>query len=357
MIFLVADRLAEPALAIAFGAVLGGVAQVLLQVPNLIEKRAPFLPSFRWGGPAMRRFFALMGPALFGVAVYQINIIVLGIIASYLPTGQVFYYNNATRLSEFVMGLFTFAFTTAGLPTLSAHYARRDWPAVGKTVRFTFAAVLFTTLPATAGLLAAAEPVVAMLYRHGAFTAADVAATARTLQWMALGMPAVALVRVMVPIFYTTGNARTPVLASAASVAVTAGLGWWLSGPFQVQGLAIGLTVGTWFQALALAWGLRGQAHALGAWFPWRGTAQQLGACVLMGAAAAGAVRFGRWDLGPAHFANWLVFLPLLIGAVALYAALALLQREEQSLQWVRLLGRIGRRLGLGPAQPGNPAK
>jgi putative peptidoglycan lipid II flippase len=357
MIFLAADRMPEPALAIAVGAVLGGVAQVLLQVPNLVEKRAPLLPGFDWWTPPMRRFFALMGPALFGVAVYQINIIVLGILASYLPTGQVFHYNNATRLSEFVMGLFTFAFTTAGLPTLSLHHARRDWAAMGQTVRFTFAAVLYTTLPATVGLLAAGEPIVAMLYRHGAFTAADAASTARTLQYMALAMPAVALVRVLVPIFYATGNSRTPVLIAAGAVAVTAAGGWWLSGMMEVAGLALGLCLGTWFQALALAFALRGQTHAMGAWFPWRAAGQQAAACVAMGAAAAGMARFGDWSLGPLHAANWLVFLPLLAVSAALYGLLTLAQREEQALHWAQLFGKLGRRLGrLGRQATGQSA-
>ncbi len=337
---------AEPAFAIAIGILAGGVAQVLLQVPNLLEQGVLLLPRFRWWDATMRRFFGLMGPAVFGVAVYQINIIVLGIIASYLPTGQVFHYNNATRLSELVMGLFTFAFTTAGLPTLAEHHARKDWAAMGKTVHFTFSAVLFTTLPAAVGLFAAGEPVVAMLYRHGAFTAADVASTARTLQWMAVGMPAVALVRVMVPIFYATGNSRTPVLISAAAVGVTGALGWWLSGPMQVAGLALGLALGTWFQALALGAALRGQARELGAWFPWRALGQQGIACALMGLAVYASSSFGDWALGPTHAANWLVFLPLLAGAALLYAALTLLQREEQALHWVRLFRRLARRRG-----------
>jgi putative peptidoglycan lipid II flippase len=210
--------------------------------------------------------------------------------------------------------------------------------------------VLFTTLPAAVGLFAVGEPVVAMLYRHGAFTAADVASTARTLQWMALGMPAVALVRVMVPIFYATGNSRTPVLISAVSVGVTGALGWWLSGPLQVAGLALGLTLGTWFQALALGAALRGEGKELGAWFPWRGLGQQGIASALMGMAAYGSSRLGDWPLGPTHAANWLVFLPLLGGAGLLYAALTLLQREEQALHWVRLFRRLARRLGRGRA-------
>jgi putative peptidoglycan lipid II flippase len=345
-IFLAAERLATPALAIAYGAVLGGVLQVLLQLPSLGAVGARLTPSFRWREGAMPRFFALMGPALFGVAVYQINIIVLGILASYLPTGQVFHYNNATRLSEFVMGLFTFAFTTAGLPALSGHFARGDWAAMGQTLRFTFAAVLFTTLPAMTGLIVAAEAIVSMLYRHGAFTAADVATTADTLKFMALGMPGVAIVRVLVPVYYALGDSRTPVLASAAAVAVTGTLGWWFSGPMQVAGLALALALGTWFQALGLAAALRGRTEELGPWFPWDDLRKQVIACAGMALAVGFAGRFGDWDRGPSAARNWLLFIPLLAGGAGLYGALTLAQGERQARHWLDLLARLNRRLG-----------
>ncbi|HEX7926415.1 MAG TPA: murein biosynthesis integral membrane protein MurJ [bacterium] len=345
-----ADRLEVPAFAIAIGVLAGGVGQVLLQIPDLRATGMRLWPSFHWRTPAMRRLFRMMGPGLLGVAVYQVNIIIFAILASFLPTGQIFHLNNASRLSEFVMGLFAFAFAAAGLPALSEHHARGDWEALTRTVRFTLAAVLFTTLPATAGLVAASDPIVAMLFRHGAFTVADVVSTAHTLKLLAVGMPAIAAVRTLIPIFYAMGNAKTPWTIGVATLVVSTTLGWFLIGPLEIGGLALALSLGAWFQVVMLAWALRRKAPLLGAWFPLRSLLQQVAACIVMGLAVGAVAGFGEWSLGPTHLGNWLVFVPLLATGVLLYAGLTLMQREEQSLHWVglatRALSKARRMLG-----------
>jgi putative peptidoglycan lipid II flippase len=343
-----------PALSIAVGILAGGVAQVLLQLPSLLRAGIRPIPARGWMDPEVRRLFRLLGPAMFGVAVYQINILILGVLASYLPTGQVFHYNNATRLTELVMGLFTFAFTTAGLPTLSEHTARRDWERIGANIRFTFAAVSFTIVPATVGLMVAADSIVSMLYLHGAFLLPDVSSTARTAQFMALGMPAVGAVRVMVPVFYALGDSRTPVAISALTLGVTTGLGWWLSGRYEVAGLALGLSLGTWFQAGLMFWRLGHVSGELRGWFPWRGIGQHGLAAAVMGVAAGLLQPLGTWRLGPFSAANWVVFAALLGCAMGLYAGVTLLLGEEQARHWVRLFNRVRRRLTSrgGPERP-----
>jgi len=344
-VLVLASRFQVPAFSIAVGILAGGVAQVLLQLPSLIRAGISPWPAWGWRDPDVRRLFTLLGPALFGVAVYQINILILGVLASYLPTGQVFHYNNATRLSELVMGLFTFSFTTAGLPTLSEHAARADWERVSANIRFTFAAVSFMIVPAMVGLMVASDSVVAMLYLHGAFHLPDVVSTARTARYMALGMPAVAAVRVMVPVFYSLNDSRTPVAISALTVGVTTGLGWWLSGRYEVAGLALGLSLGTWFQAGLMFWRLAVKSGELRGWFPWRGVGQHALAAGALGFAAFGIQALGDWSAGPFSAANWVVFVAMLALAAGLYAGVTLALREEQARHWVRLFGRVGRRL------------
>jgi len=335
----------RPILAVALGVLAGGAAQVLLQAPSLRAVGAPLLPRAGWRDPYVLRLLALLAPSLLTVAVYQISIVVLGIIASYLPSGQIFYYNNATRLTELAMGLFTFAFATAGLPSLSEHIARQEWDAVSATARLTFSAVLFTTLPAMAGLIVASPAIVSMLYLHGAYSPGDVEATARTLGWMALGMPAVAAVRLMVPIYYALQDTRSPAALSLFGLAATAGLGWAFSERWEVQGLAAGLSAGTWAHALAMAWRLRMRSRLHG-WFPWSSLARQGLATLAMAAFAWAALPWGDWRLGPSDAFNWIVFVGLLAGAIAVYMGANAALGEPEVGHWLRLLRRAGRRLG-----------
>ncbi|MBI4083690.1 MAG: murein biosynthesis integral membrane protein MurJ [Candidatus Lambdaproteobacteria bacterium] len=335
---------AEPVRVIAWGVLAGGAAQVALQVPSLLAAGLPLLPRLGWADARVRELFRLLLPSLFGVAVYQLNIVILGVIASYLPTGQIFHYYNGTRLTELALGLFTFAFTTAGFPTLSEHQARQEWSRMAETVRLTCAAVLYTTLPAMAGLIAAAPAIVAMLYLHGAFTAADVASTVTTLQLMALGLPTIAGTRVLVPVFYAFGDARTPVLVSAATLVVTCTLGWWLSLRWQVQGLALGLSAGTWFQYGALAWALQRRRRLPAPWFPWRSCGLQALAALAVAGVAYAIGGLGAWSRGALLGWNWLVLGALLAASVGVYLGITLLLREPQAGYWVKLAARVLRR-------------
>ncbi|MDH4248845.1 MAG: murein biosynthesis integral membrane protein MurJ, partial [Deltaproteobacteria bacterium] len=334
-----------PILAVCAGVLAGGVAQVALQLPSLVAVGVPIVPLGDWRSPAMRRLFTLMLPSLFGVGVYQINLILLGIIASYLPTGQIFHYNNATRLTELVMGLFTFAFATAGLPTLSEHRSREDWGKMRDTLSLTLSATLFTVFPALAGLVAGAHGIVAMLYLHGAFNPADVLSTAAALQAMALGMPAVALVRVMVPVFYAFGDARAPVGVSALTVVVTAVLGWVLSARYEVVGLSLGLSLGAWFQCGLLALSLRGRGQLSGGWFPWRAVRLQGAMALGMGLLVFWIQGYGDWAQGSFSLHNWGVFLIFILGGAGGYLAGTLALGEGEARNWLNLFQRLAARL------------
>lgn len=339
-----------PVLSIAAGVLAGGLAQVLLQAPFLRSVGVPLLPRFEWNDPFVKRLFALLLPSLFGLAVYELNILVLGIIASYLPSGQIFHYNNATRLQELVMGLFTFAFTTAGLPTLSEHLAREDWPRVRETLRLTFSATLYIVFPAMVGLVVAGRGIVSMLYLHGAFSAADVESTASVLEVLALAMPAIAGVRVMVPVYYALGDARTPVIVSALTLVITGSLGWYLSQTYLVWGLAAGLTLGTWFQCGMLGGFLIPRARALAPWFPWPAALRQIAAALPMGLGVYWLHGMGQWQASSGSILNWMILIALVVGGAGAYLLLTLALGEPEAGNWVALARRAIVRIKPGAA-------
>lgn len=337
---LLSPHLEQPIIGIGWGVLIGGVLQMVLQTPSLYRLAQSIRPQWPWHDPEIQRLLRLLGPSLFGVAVYQINIIVLRNIASFLPSGQVTYYYNASRLTELVVGLFAFAFTTASFPDLSRHTAKEDWEETIRTLRFTLTATLFFILPATFGLLSVAEPIIAMLYLRGAYTLSDVQQTIPTLQAFALGIPAVAGVRILVSVFYAFKDTKTPVIISALSVLATGGLGWWWSLSLEVVGLALGLSAGTWFQCLLLAIFLSRRREMTSSWLAWNNLWKYFFASSIMGGVAWQVSQWGQWEKGAQALNNWGVFCGLIGGAACLYFAILLLFKESHALRWLKWVKR-----------------
>ncbi len=338
--------ISPPVMAVAVGVLAGGVAQVLLQCPWLLQEGIPLRPSFQMGRH-VRKLLALLAPALLGLAVYQINILLLGILASFLPTGQVFHYHNATRLTELVLGLFTFAFAAAGLPALSIHIAQKNWHRIRQTLSLTLEASFYPLLPSIAAFMAASQAIVAMLYLHGEFSFADVRSTASTLRWMALGVPAIAGIRIMTPAFYAYGDTRRPVLAAAVNMLITIPSGWLLSQRFLAPGLAGALSLGVWMQCLLLWSMLNKKTADHGTWTPWRALLRQTLAALLIGLLIGKLQSYGQWQLGPQHLQNWWLFTLCLITGGGGYWVLTFLLGDQQARHWLQLFKKIFQGLGL----------
>ncbi|MGK5091780.1 murein biosynthesis integral membrane protein MurJ [Deltaproteobacteria bacterium TL4] len=331
---LIAPFLEKPIIAVTYGVLAGGLIQVLLQIPSLRKLGQALRPLNFRKDPDIHRLLRLMGPSIFGVAVYQINIIILRNLASFLPTGQLTYYYNASRLTELVQGVFAFALATASFPDLSHHSAKEDWQKTRETLTLTFSATMFILLPATVGLITAAYPVVSMMYLHGAFTYVDVEQTALTLQAFALSIPAVAGIRLLVSVFYALKDTKTPVVISCLSVLVTGVLGWWWSRSYQVIGLAFGLSVGTWFQLVLFFVFLLRQQEFTGGWIPLASMSKQLIAAIVMGIFGWNCSMRGNWEAGISLRSNWGLLFIVLTGSALIYFLVLLAFKETHALSW-----------------------
>ncbi|WP_237559858.1 murein biosynthesis integral membrane protein MurJ [Desulfohalovibrio reitneri] len=243
--------------ALAWGVLLGGGAQWLMQ------QRALAARGFSWRGEwnpraeGTGRVARLMGPTVFGAAVYQVNILLITLLASFLPEGSVSWLYYADRLVQFPLGVFGIAIATAALPGLSQLAARAEWERFGSTTDTALRLILLISLPSAAGLIGLAEPLVSLLFGRGAFTPADAQATASALIAYSAGLPAIALVRPLVSAFYALEDTRTPVLVAAVCMVLNVGLGWLLMGPMAHTGLALAVTVAGWANAGMLAWAYR----------------------------------------------------------------------------------------------------
>ncbi len=248
------DSFEVPIEAVAWGLLLGGVLQLALQLPFVAKEGLLVGPLWAPRDPAMKQLLARMLPAVFGVAVYQLNMIVIRQIASFLPQGQLTCYFWATRLQEFALGVFAVSISIAALPMLSKHAARGDEQAVFATFRRALRATNFITVPAMVSLWVLAEPMVGVLFRHGRFTAADGLLTADLVRILAFALVPIGAVRVLVPTYYAVGDTRTPVWAASASLLTTGITGAWLGQYLQIRGLTIATGLACVAQVVVLGW-------------------------------------------------------------------------------------------------------
>ncbi len=252
----------RPIEAVAWGLLIGGVFQLALQLPFIAKEGLLVGPRWAPTDPAVRLLLKRMLPAVFGIAVYQLNMIVIRQIASFLPSGQLTCYFWATRLQEFALGVFAVSISIAALPTLSEHAARGDAKAVFATFRRALKATNFITVPAMVSLWVLAEPIVGVLFRHGEFSAADGLLTSDLVRLLAFALVPIGAVRVLVPTYYAVGDTRTPVWAATASLLTTAVVGGLLGQRFEIHGLTLATVLAAGAQVVVLGLWLRSRVRA-----------------------------------------------------------------------------------------------
>jgi putative peptidoglycan lipid II flippase len=246
-----------PITAIAIGALIGGLAQVLIQWPLLRQEGFAYRPFLDWKQDALRRVLLLMGPGTIGLAATQVNVFVNTVLATQEGTGAVSWLNYAFRLMYLPTGLFGVSIATATVPAVSRHAAQQNEAAVRSTLADGLSLMLVLNVPATVGLIALSHPIVRVIFERRAFLPSDTFATAAALQYYAVGLLGYSIVRIASPTFYALGDSRTPVQISVAAVLVNAVLNVVLARRFGYRGLALGTSIAALFNAAGLLWLLR----------------------------------------------------------------------------------------------------
>ena len=259
----------HPGLALAIGAMAGGLLQFAVQVPGL--RALGFRFRWEWAprDPGVVRIARLMLPATLGQAATQINFLVDTWLASRYGNGPITWLSLAFRLIQLPIGLFGVALGMANLARVSRDAAAGDREGLLTNLASALRAAALLALPATAGLVALREPLIRVLFEHGRFDEASTRGTAAALLCYALGLYAYAVTKIQVPTYYALGDTRLPVIGStsavaaklatnAAFVAVLPALG---VDPFL--GLALSTSVAAWTNFTILAAGLRRRAGRL----------------------------------------------------------------------------------------------
>lgn len=354
-----------PILAAAWGVAAGGLLQWALQIPFLMRHGFWVRPRWDPGNPELRRLLVRIAPAVLGVGVYQLNVVVIRQLASTLPRGQLSWYFYANRLEEFALGVFAVSISIAALPTLSEHAAAGRAEAFRRTFAQAIRATQFITVPAMLVLAGLAEPIVATLFQHGRFSPEAASATQQLLRIMALALVPIGAIRVVVPTYYAVGDTRWPVVAALGSLLTTAGLGVALLERYQIWGLVVATTAAACVQAALLALWL--PARVFGSVGVERNRAVEPDAvppgptpeaslvsilghglrCMLAAVLPVGAVvfacRYLVWDQVPALMRAGALAGSMLVAGVGYFAVAAALRIEEVGLLRRAIVRRISR--------------
>ncbi|MEH6587735.1 MAG: murein biosynthesis integral membrane protein MurJ [Halioglobus sp.] len=252
----------EPVFALAWGVFFAGVIQLLFQLPFLYRLDLVPRPVVDTKDEGVRRILKLMIPALFGVSVSQINLLLDTVLASFLPTGSVSWLYYSDRLAELPLGVFGIAIATVILPNLSAHRAASREDQFASTLDWAMRSVLLIGVPAALALILLAEPILITLFQYGALTPSDVDMAALSLRAYSLGLIAFMLIKVLAPGYYARQDTATPVkigiIAMAANMVMNLAFVLPLLWYFNVGhlGLALATSASAWLNAGLLLRGL-----------------------------------------------------------------------------------------------------
>lgn len=340
----------------AFGTLLGGAAQFLMQVPSLLKVGFRFFPAISFSDSGVKRVMAMMAPAILGTSAVQINVLVNTFFVSGIE-GGISWLGYAFRLMQFPIGLFGVAVGTASVPVLSRMASEGKMQDFRNTLSDSLNLVFLMTIPSACGLIVLGEPIIRLLYSHGgAFKESDVPMTAWALSGYAIGLSGYAAIKVLSPAFFALDDAKTPMVVALISIVVNAVASYgFLQTMSQMtigdggQNLGhVGVSLATSSVALvnvlALAFLMRRKISGL--------NGRHVASAFLRIAFASGVMAFACWisfrqlhsHFGGAGVVHKSIeaFVPIAIGGVVFFVAAKLLRVQEVE----RLTRAVARKLG-----------
>ncbi|WP_414828013.1 murein biosynthesis integral membrane protein MurJ [Alteromonas sp. H39] len=247
-----APNIDQPAYALAWGVFVGGIVQLLFQLPFLFRAGLLVKPKWGWHDPHVVKVRTLMIPALFGVSVGQINLLFDTFIASFLMTGSISWLYYSDRLLEFPLGLFGIAIATVILPTLSRNHVAKNPAAFSGNMDWAVRMVCVLGIPAAVGLGTMAEPILTVIFQRGAFTAETARMASYSLTAYSFGLISFMLVKVLAPGFYSRQDTKTPVKFGIWCMVANMVFNVVLAIPYGYIGLAIATSMSATMNAVLL---------------------------------------------------------------------------------------------------------
>ncbi|MBN3145261.1 murein biosynthesis integral membrane protein MurJ [Pectobacterium brasiliense] len=315
-----------PVMALAWAVLVGGLLQLGYQLPHLKKIGMLVLPRLKWRDPSVWRVMKLMGPAVLGVSVSQISLIINTIFASFLSEGAVSWMYYADRLMEFPSGVLGVALGTILLPSLAKSFASGNHDEYSRLMDWGLRLCFLLALPSAVALGILAKPLTVSLFQYGKFSAFDALMTQRALIAYSVGLMGLIVVKVLVPGFYSRQDIKTPVKIAIVTLILTQIMNLIFIGPLQHAGLALSIGLASCLNAGLLYWQLRKQ-DIFQPLPGWRGfLVRLLTAVIVMSLVLLGMLWWmPAWDDGNMTMRILRLLLVVVAGAGSYFVTLALL--------------------------------
>lgn len=251
------DCFDEPVKILAWAVFAGGLLQLIFQYPFI--RQIGWNPKYDLdlNDKGIWRVLKLMGPAIIGVSVAQISLLINTVFASFLQKGSVSWLYYADRLMEFPAGVLGVALSTILLPNLSLSFAKRDQANFNELVNWSIRLGMIVSIPAAIGIAVLSMPLISTLFLYGEFTLNDLMMTHKALIAYSFGLIGLIMIKVLAPVFYSRKNIRTPVRIAVTTLFLTQLMNLILIPFFQHAGLALAISIGASFNALLLFYSLK----------------------------------------------------------------------------------------------------
>ena len=247
----------KTAMALAWGIFVAGLAQLLFQLPFLWKEGLLVKPSWGWKSKGVQKILTLMGPALFGVSVAQINLLLDTVIASFLEKdGSITWLYYSDRMLEFPLGIFAIAISTVILPSLSRQHSSNNPEEFNATMNWGLRLVFLIGIPATVGLFMMAEPIILSVFQHGEFSIDSAHATSLSLMAYIIGLLGFMSVKVLATGFFSRQDTKTPVKIGIIAMATNMVFNLILFYPLAHVGLALATAISAIVNASLLFYNL-----------------------------------------------------------------------------------------------------
>jgi putative peptidoglycan lipid II flippase len=262
----------DTAMALAWGIFVAGIVQMLFQLPFLWKEGLLIKPKWGWRSPGVQKILTLMGPAIFGVSVAQINLLLDTVIASFLEKeGSITWLYYSDRMLEFPLGIFAIAISTVILPLLSRQHASKSSKEFNDTMNWGLRLVFLIGIPATIGLFMMAEPIMLSVFQHGEFTLESAHFASLSLKAYIVGLLGFMLIKVLATGFFSRQDTKTPVKIGIIAMSTNMVFNLLLFHPLEHVGLALATAISAIVNASLLFISLRnhGFFKADGRWKIW----------------------------------------------------------------------------------------